>query len=202
MSLILRDEGDAGDGRTLVGLAVPFEVELDVRDFPWEGEYTEVFRKGAFAKTIRDRSAPVRLLTHHEHRNLPIGRATRLEETDAGLEAEFHLTENVQKADEVLALVKDEAISGLSIGFEPVLREYLEGPAREPPSSRPLVVRTEVNLREVSIVNFPAYETAGVTGVRAAAQARHPSLSALAAERGRLHEVRAVAVDRFNRVRR
>jgi HK97 family phage prohead protease len=199
--LRVREDGDAaGDGRTLVGLAVPFGVELDVVD--WWDEYTETFEKGAFAKTIRDRKWPVPLLFHHQHRSLGIGRATHLEETDAGLEAEFHLTEGVQLADEVLALVLDEAISGLSIGFEPVdERPTVKGPDRTPPSSRDLVIRTEVNLREVSVCNFPAYTDAGVTGVREA-QARHPSLAALSAERGRLHELRTVAVDRWGRVRR
>jgi len=200
-SLRVRDEGgdSAGDGRTLVGLAVPFGTEIDVVD--WWDEYTETFTKGAFAKTITDRSRPVPLLFHHQHRSLGIGRATSLVETDAGLEAEFHLTEGVQLADEVLALVQDEAISGLSIGFEPVQQTVTSGSSREPPSSRDLVTRTEVNLREVSVCNFPAYVDAGVTGVRAA-QARHPSLAALAAERGKLHEARTLAVDRWGRVRR
>jgi len=200
-SLRIRDgDGDsAGDGRTLVGLAVPFGVELDVVD--WWDEYTELFEKGAFSKTISDRAKPVPLLFHHQHRSLGIGRASSLTETDAGLEAEFHLTEGVQLADEVLALVADEAISGLSIGFEPVQQKVTSGPSRTPPSSRDLVTRTEVNLREVSVCNFPAYQDAAIAGVRDA-QSRHPSLSALAAERGRLHETRTLAVDRWGRVRR
>jgi uncharacterized protein len=201
-SLRVREgEDSAGDGRTLIGLAVPFGVELDVVD--WWDEYTESFEKGSFAKTIRDRARPVPLLFHHQHRALGIGRATKLTETDEGLEAEFHLTEGVQLADEVLALVQDEAISGLSIGFEPVEGKdrITKGKDRTPPSSRDLVTRTEVNLREVSVCNFPAYPDAGVIGVRDA-RSRHPSLAALSAERGRLHELRSVAVDRWGRVRR
>lgn len=199
-SLTVRTEdAGAGDGRTLVGLAVPFDVELDVSDL-WD-DYTEVFRKGSFAKTIRDRAKPVPLLFHHQHRSMGIGRASRLEETDAGLEAEFHLTEGVQLADEVLALVKDDAISGLSIGFEPVQRNEVKGPHRTPASSRDLIERTEVILREVSICNFPAYAGAGVTDVRDGRD-RHPSIAALAAERGRLVEARGALVDRWGRVRR
>lgn len=194
----VRDEGDAGDGRTLVGLAVPFDTELEVSDL-WD-DYTEVFRKGAFAKTIRDRAKPVPLLVHHQHRALGIGRATKLTETDAGLAAEFHLTEGVQLADETLALVKDEAIGGLSIGFEPVQHRETKGPNREPPAGLDLIERTEVNLREVSICNFPAYVDAGVTGVRSSS--RGPSLSDLAAERDRLHQARTVALDRWGRVDR
>jgi uncharacterized protein len=200
-SLVIRDDdgGDAGDGRTLVGLAVPFDTELEVSD--WWDDYTEVFRKGAFAKTIRDRAKPVPLLAHHAHRALGIGRAVRLEETDAGLEADFHLTAGVQQADEVLALVKDDAIWGLSIGFQPVQHRETKGNERTPPSYRDLVERTEVVLREVSVCNFPAYESAGISAVRGAAGAR-PTLADLAAERGRLAGARAAVIDRWGRVER
>lgn len=198
-ALELREEGEgpAGDGRTLIGLAVPFDTEIDVSDF-WE-DYTEVFRRGAFSKTITDRSRPVPLLAHHQHRAAGIGRAVRLEETQAGLEAEFHLTEGVQAADETLALVLDDAIGGLSIGFEPINHRETRGTEREPPSDRDLIERTEVALREISVVNFPAFAGAGITGVRHQAGGR-PSLTALAAERGRLEGVRSRALDRWGRV--
>ena len=202
----VRHEDDAGgDGRTLVGLAVPYDVELEVDEW-WDVGYTEVFRKGSFAKTIRDRSKPVPLLVSHAHRSLGIGRSVRLEETDAGLEADFHLTEGVQQADEVLALVADEAISGLSIGFEPVQDRTTRGPNRTPANVRDLVERTEVVLREVSVCNFPAYSSAGVTGIRSVpapgpeAIGRHPSIAALVADRGRLVEARTSALDRWGRV--
>lgn len=123
------DPEDTGDGRTLVGLAVPYDTELDVSD--WWDDYTEVIRKGAFAKTITDRARPVPLLVAHEHRALPIGAATSLVETDAGLAAEFHLS-NTARADEVLALVSDGAISGLSIGFEPVQQRITKAPPATP----------------------------------------------------------------------
>jgi hypothetical protein len=193
------DAGAAGDGRTLVGLAVPFDTEVDVSD--WWDDYTEVFRKGAFAKTITDRNRPVPLLDHHQRRALGIGRATSLVETDAGLEAEFHLTEGVQAADEVLALVLDDALGGLSIGFEPIQHREVKGPHRDPPSNMDLIERTEVALREVSVCNFPAFAGAGVTGVRDAT-GRHPSLGALALERGRLEVVKSGVVDRWGRVER
>jgi HK97 family phage prohead protease len=190
------DADESGDGRTLVGLAVPYDVELDVSD--WWDDYTEVFRKGSFARTIKGRPHPVPLLVSHERRALPIGAATELTEEDDGLHAAFHLS-NTPKADEVLALVLDDAISGLSIGFEPVVHTVTEGPKRTPPSGRDLHERTEVVLREVSVCNFPAYADAGVTGVRAA-QARHPSVAALTARR--MEGVSAVRshVDRYGRV--
>jgi len=190
-------EGDS-DGRTLYGLAVPYGVELDVSD--WWDDYTEVFQKGSFAKTIRDRSHPVPLLVSHERRALPIGASVDLTEEDDGLHAAFHLAATA-KADEVLALVAEDAISGLSIGFEPVSEERTKGTERTPPSARDLVIRTAVKLHEVSVCNFPAYATAGVEGVRAA-QDRHPTMAALGAERARLHAVRSGLVDRFGAAER
>jgi uncharacterized protein len=192
----VREEDTGGDGRTLVGLAVPYDVELEVSD--WWDDYTEVFRNGAFAKTITDRAQPVPLLIAHEHRTLPIGAASTLTETDAGLEAQFHLSATA-RADEVLELVRDRALSGLSIGFQPVQQRVTKGSARDPAADRDLVERTEVNLREVSICNFPAFVGAGVTGVRAASTS-HPSLGALAVERARLEAARANALDRWGRV--
>lgn len=195
-SLFIRDGDEQGDGRTLVGLAVPFDVEIDVSDF-WD-DYTEVMRKGAFAKTIRDRSRPVPLMVSHEHRALPLAAATSLAESDAGLEAEFHLPVT-PRADEVLALSRSGVEFGLSIGFSPVQERITKGSARNPASTRDLVERTEVNLREISLTSFPAFDLAGVSGVRDAT-GRHPSLASLAAERGRLETVRTAALDRWGRV--
>lgn len=195
--LEIRSESDAGgDGRTIFGLAVPFDVELDVYD--WWDDYTEVFRKGSFSKTIRDRKHPVPLLVSHERRGLPIGAATELSEEEDGLHAAFHLSAT-PKADEVLALVADDAISGLSIGFEPVSHRVTDAAKRTPPGKWDLHERTEVILREVSVCNFPAYADAGVHGSRSAAE-RRPSLATLAAKRAELHSVRDGITDRWGRV--
>jgi hypothetical protein len=196
---VRHDDGGAGaDGRTLFGLAVPYDVELDVSD--WWDDYTEVFRKGSFAKTISQRAHPVPLLVSHERRGLPIGASTELTEEEDGLHAAFHLSAT-PKADEVLALVADDAISGLSIGFEPVTHSVTDGAKRTPPNRRDLHERTEVILREVSVCNFPAYPDAGVHGLREA-QERHPSLAALAAERSRGATDLAGWKDRWGRVSR
>jgi hypothetical protein len=204
LELELRDDGAAGgDGRTLVGLAVPFGVPLEVRD--WD-DYTEVFVRGAFAKTIRDRAKPVPLLLHHDHRRNGVGKATKLTETDRGLEAEFHLTPGVQSSDEALALVVDDVLTGLSIGFEPVLDELTRASGRTPPADRDLITRTEVALREVSLCNFPAFAAAGVEGTRSSSSSRTTggagrSLANLAAERTQLRQAGSDALDRWGRAR-
>jgi uncharacterized protein len=195
---IRHEDTGGGDGRTLYGLAVPYDVELDVSD--WWDDYTEVFRKGSFAKTIAQRAHPVPLLVSHERRALPIGASTELVEGDDGLHAAFHLSAT-PKADEVLALVADDAISGLSIGFEPVEHKVTAADKRTPPSRRDLHERTEVILREVSVCNFPAYDEAAVEGLREAT-GRHPSVAMLAAERSRGREAVGGWEERFRRVRR
>ena len=67
-----------GDGRTIYGIAVPYDKEQRI-----SSTLTEIFRKGVFADVIR---APhrVKLLRGHGENNV-LGRATLLKETDEGL---------------------------------------------------------------------------------------------------------------------
>jgi HK97 family phage prohead protease len=164
-----------GDGRTVVGLAVPFGTATRIGgDFG----FTETFRRGAFARTIAERGDKVKFLAMHDYEALPIGRATVLREDTAGLYGEFRVSKTTA-GDEVLELVRDGSLDGLSIGFHAI-------PAGDRWSSdRQSVERTEVKLYEVSAVAFPAYETALIGGVRSACAAPH-----LLAAMTRLHELR------------
>ena len=149
-----------GDGRTVSGVAVPFDTVTKVRD--WEGTYDEVFRNGSFAKTIEERGDRVKLLTQHQRHLLPIGRATLLREDPTGLYGEFRVAK-VERGDEVLQLVNDGALDAFSIGFRPVRTEWND--------DKDFAERIEVRLDEVSIVAFPAYDDALITDVRATDQA-------------------------------
>ena len=141
-----------GDGRTVAGLVVPFGEATRVRD--GGAPYDEAFQRGAFTKTLAERRSPVKLLSQHDAKQ-PIGVATFLEERDAGLYGEFRITETRHGNDQ-LALVRDGALDAFSVGFVPISHAKRGG----------VTVRTEVKLREVSLVTFPAYESALVTGVR------------------------------------
>ena len=148
-----------GDGRTLFGLAVPYNVPTRISS-RLEGVFLETFRPGSFAQTIRERGAKVRLhVLHDQTTRLPIGRATELREDPAGLVGEFRVSATVQ-GDEVLALVRDGALDGLSIGFRPIRDRWAK--------DRQSVERLEVALNEVSVVASPAYAGARIVGVRAA----------------------------------
>lgn len=147
-----------GDGRTVVGIAVPFDAPTPIRDA--SGSYTELFRRGAFAKTIRERGDRVKFLAQHDRRAMPLGRATLLREDAAGLYAEFRVSQT-RDGDDALALIRDGALDALSIGFRPVKDVWNR--------DRSMVERTEARLDEVSAVSFPAYDGALIAGVRTAA---------------------------------
>ncbi len=165
MSDILRHDfrGDLeirSDGRTVYGLAVPFDTPQRVSDLMDGGvvTYDEVFRNGAFTDTIRERGSRVKFLLNHDKRSLPLGPALSLREDAAGLVGEFRVS-NTRAGDEALELIRDGALDGLSVGFKPLTQRGDERAGK-------LVERLSVKLIEVSAVAFPAYDGALIAGVR------------------------------------
>lgn len=152
---LARDLDTRGDGRTVYGVAIPFDREAKVDD--GLGPYVEVIRRGAFAKTLREQTRPFKLCVNHDKlRNLPIGRAEVLREDAGGLYGEFRVSQT-QAGDDALTLIRDGVVDAFSCGMIPVKdRETKPG----------LVERTELKLTEVSVVAFPAYAEALIAGVR------------------------------------
>lgn len=152
------------DGRTVYGLAVPFDREATVRDNGGPS-YREVFRKGAFRQTIKVGAERVKLLKNHNRAADPLGRALTLREDPAGLVGEFYISDT-RDGNDTLQLIRDGALDAFSIGFTPDKhRQTKDG----------LVERLEVRLSEVSVVPWGAYDGALVAGVRAA----YPDLTEL-----------------------
>lgn len=142
------------EGRTVAGIVVPFDTVARVSD--GGPSYDERFQRGAFAKTIRERGDRVKLLYQHNSRE-PIGKAVSLREDASGLYGEFRVSK-VDDGDRALVLVRDGVIDSFSVGFSPVKHEKRDG----------VTVRTEVALREASLVTFPAYDTARIHSLREA----------------------------------
>ena len=142
-----------GDGRTVHGIIVPFGVTARVSD--GGRPYDEMFERGAFARTIQHQGSRVKLLSQHDSRRNPLGRATLLREDAAGLYGEFRVSATAA-GDEALELLRDGALDSFSVGFRPIKHE----------TRNRVLVRTEVGMREASLVTFPAYESALVGGVR------------------------------------
>lgn len=140
-----------GDGRTICGICVPYDVEQRIHP-----QLTEVFRKGAFAN-VAPNAHRVKLLVGHDAQALPIGRASLLREDAAGLYGEFRVSKG-QRGDDILELVRDGALTELSIGFQPL---------KDKRRQDGVVERIAAHLAEVSLVTFGAYgHSASVVGVR------------------------------------
>jgi uncharacterized protein len=141
-----------GDSRQIVGIAVPWNVQIRV------GEYFETFRPGAF-RDSDPTLAPLMAMHPASAETLPIGNTVELLDSDDGLRGVWHVS-RTQAGDEVLELVRDGAVSGLSIGFVPVEDRWSK--------DRKSVERLSALLDHTAIVRTPAYPSARITALRAA----------------------------------
>ena len=115
---------------------------------------------GAFAQTLRNRGLRrIPMLFQHDPAE-PVGIWLELREDFRGLFARGRLIPDVQRAKELLALVRAGAIDGLSIG-------YRTQTARIDPRTRVRKLH-RVDLWEISIVTFPLLTSARVHAVKAA----------------------------------
>lgn len=150
----------AGDGRTVRGLAAPFNAPATIQD--WSGSFVETILPGAFSRTIRERGDRVKFRVEHADGAVwPIGRATSLTEESVGLVAELRVS-NTTAGNDALELIRDGVLTGLSIGF----RVPPGGDSWSPNRSRRDL--HEIRLLEVSVVGEPAYSEAKVLAVRSA----------------------------------
>lgn len=141
----LKDDG------SFSGYASVFGVMDDGQDF---------VSKGAFLQTLSDLGAKGRkvpmLWAHRTDK--PIGVYTDIREDEKGLWCEGKFTPGVALAEETRALMKDGAVSGLSIGFRTKVAEY----------NTDTGVRNikQVDLYEISVVTFPMLDVARVVDVK------------------------------------
>lgn len=178
--VVRADESQAeGDGLTLEGHAAVFGIPTRIDS--WEGIFDEQIRKGAFKKSIRERT-PVMQFDHGRHPligSIPLGTITDLREDDEGLFVEARLTDNwlIQP---IRDAISDGAVDGMSFRFDVVRDEWrdingklikddgellalLYDPGERGPLQRTLI---EVRVAELGPVVFPAYQETSV-GVRA-----------------------------------
>ncbi len=121
----------------------------------------DIIQPGAFAKTISERGSKVALVYQHDWK-APIGRVTELREDDRGLYVRAKISDTSLGRD-VSTLLRDGAITGLSIGYNPVKEQTIQ--LADGRRARSL---QEVKLFEVSPVTFPMNELATVAAVKAA----------------------------------
>lgn len=147
-----------GDGRTVRGIIVPWDTVAIVRDADDEDPYAEAFAPGAFDRWLGTVGPErVKFLRHHLRSADPIGRATLLRNDAAGQYGEFYVSKTAA-GDDILELVRDGVLDAFSIGFRPGDHTPLKD----------VTYRTRAALDETSIVTFPAYADARVSGLRSA----------------------------------
>lgn len=150
--LEIRTRAKGGDGRTIFGIAVPYNKPMRI-----DASLVEQFARSVFNAQIR---AAHRVPFARDHLPLGgtlIGRTSLLRDDTAGLYGEWHVSATAT-GDETLELVRDGALGDLSIGFrEGSNRRLRDG----------TIERVTASLFEVAVVLEGAYgELAGVSGVR------------------------------------
>ena len=124
--------------------------------FGVKDSYDDIVMPGAFSKSLKSRMPA--LLWQHDT-DEPLGVYTRVEEDDHGLYVEGKLLiDSDPLAARAHGLLKAGGLSGLSIGF--MLQDYTYDDNLE------AFKLTEIDLREISLVTFPANEEARVQSVK------------------------------------
>ncbi|MCX4577946.1 HK97 family phage prohead protease [Streptomyces sp. NBC_01571] len=129
--------------RTVEGIAVPYGETIDL------GGVYERFERGAFGD-------PTGVKLFYDHKE-PIGIVEKTEDTEGGFVIKARISKT-PRGDEVYTLLRDGVLNKFSVGFVPV-NDRMEDD---------VIVRTKADLKEVSVVAFPAYTNADVALVRSA----------------------------------
>jgi HK97 family phage prohead protease len=119
--------------------------------------YDDVVVKGAFRTSIINFKAgqKPKLLWQHDV-NFPIGMIEDIREDSYGLFIKCNLLLEIPKAKEIYYLLKNKAIDGFSIGYR-IRDSYFNNNKQ---------YLTDIDLLEVSIVTFPACQSAVVEDVK------------------------------------
>lgn len=152
--------------RTLAACEVRFAITEDgeftgyASVFGEPDSYGDTIKPGAFKKAVASKSKPAMFWQHDPHE--PIGTWLDLAEDTRGLKVKGKLVREVPRAASAYALIKADALNGLSIGFRALASE------RGPNGGR---VLTSIELIEISLVSLPAASKARITGVKGTAGA-------------------------------
>lgn len=132
------------DAGVIEGIAWPFGSPDRVGD---------LIEKGAFTKAL----PPIPMLAFHEQRET-VGVWDEITETPEGLQVKGRLLiEDLPRAREVRAMIRERALSGLSIGFATTKAAPRRGGGR---------TITALDLLEISVVAVPAHPGARITSAK------------------------------------
>ncbi|MBH0239129.1 HK97 family phage prohead protease [Methylobrevis albus] len=148
----IRLDGDEG---RIEGYAAVFNVVVP--------SFNETVAPGAFRRSLAEhRASGTRPVMLYHHGQDVVGVWESIEEDSRGLKVRGRIIRETVKGAETFALLREGALSGLSIGFSTRKAE------RNPAGVR---VLRDVDLAEISIVPLPASPSARITSVRSIADA-------------------------------
>jgi HK97 family phage prohead protease len=163
--------------RQMTGLVATYGRVYDV------GVFTETLHPGVFKKSIAESARALPLLTMHDHESIPVGRAVKWDDDEERLLGTWEFDTRAE-AVEAARLAEEGYLTGLSVGFLPILSRWDET------GEKPHTDRHEARLLETSLVPVQAYSDAGVLAIRSAG---HPERAGLAVvPTPRLLEARAL----------
>lgn len=141
------------ENRTIVGRTVPYNSESNELRTINGDKFREVILRGALSDSLVDND--IMAFAHHNS-ELILGRVSagtlKLEDREDGLYCEIEVPET-SYGNDLLVSAKRGDIKGFSFGFnQPVAKNTLRGGMR-------LREISKMNLREVSVVSSPAYNS-------------------------------------------
>lgn len=144
---------------------IPFEIKADSEGVVegYASRFGEVDRggdtieAGAYAKSLAS-GRKVKMLWQHDP-GQPIGVWDEAKEDSTGLWVKGRILKEVERGRETIALIKEGAIDGLSIGYRTLKSKSGEGGSR---------LLQELDLWEISMVTFPMQESARIDAMKAA----------------------------------
>ena len=154
------------DGTILRGLAVPFgEPALIVADGQLVAEHFD-------ENSITQLPTEIPLLVAHDRDRPPAGIVLQAQQFSRGVGVEARLVGSDPELDGWRRRFEHGLMTALSIGFTASGRQLWDRPIRA--GQPPRVTRRGVEIVEISLVNWAAYESAGLTSLNArTAQAQH-----------------------------
>lgn len=119
--------------------------------------YNDVVQKGAFADAVDqfNKGKKPKLLWQHDV-HYPIGIIEEMREDDYGLFIKAKLLLDLPQVRDIYCLLKNNAINGFSIGYR--IDKKLDQDGKQ--------ILSKINLLEVSVVTFPACESAVISNVK------------------------------------
>jgi uncharacterized protein len=149
--------------RIVTGIAIPWGEVIDL------GFTKESFTRGSVSASV---SNPL----FYQHKD-PIGRIIDGVDTEEGLLVRAKISKTAL-GDDVIQLIKDGVITGMSIGFSPQENTVIDG----------VTHRTKAKIHEISLVGVPAYSQAKVLDYRSVEAVVEPQVSVEETENPRTEE--------------